>query len=202
MLQAFRLSDYDTPLPPSPSSRSGRYHVVGGRPAHYWSLHPQGPWAEMLRANGMRTQADTLGIRKRLWVARFDLDPLVLGFAEADAYGIAPHDLVADDHAACQALAARLVDDGVMSMVVPSAALPGADNLVLFRDLVQADYGPTPVDPRVDVPTAVAADQARPQAEVVELVCHIGDDHPALEAWAAGRPYAYAQPPAPVRGGA
>ena len=192
MLHTFRLSDYDTPLPPSPSSRSGRYHVAGGLPAHYWSLHPHGPWAELLRANGMRTRTDAEGLRKRLWAARFVVEPLVITFETAAAHGIEAADLVADDHGACQQLAARLVDDGVQAIVVPSAALAGVDTLVVFGDRVQAHDGPEPVDPDVDVPTAVAADRAQPHHELIDLVRHVGEPHPAYEAWLAGEDYRYA----------
>lgn len=199
VLHTFRLSDYDTPLPPSPSSRSGRYHVAGGPPAHYWSLHPHGPWAELLRSNGMRTPDDAAGLRKRLWVARFDVDPVPVTFDTAGSHDIAPADLVADDHAPCQQLAQRLVRGGVDAIIVPSAALPGVDNLVLFGPRVQADYGPEPVDPTVDVPAAVAADHARPQGELIEVVRHVGEPHAAHQAWVAGQPYGYPQPHAAMR---
>jgi hypothetical protein len=197
-LVAYRLSDWDTPLPPSPSRSDARFHRAGGRIAHYWSMHPHGPWAELLRADGIRLP-DPAEFRKRLWVVRIDADPLRVGFDEAHLYGIAPTDLIADDHDACRDLADRLAAGGTDAINVPSAALPGVENLVLLGDRVQADYLPAVIDAAVDVPSAAASDDGAPPPGPGDLVRHFGDPHAALEAWRANESYLYTQPPAPRR---
>ncbi len=193
-LAAYRLSDWDSPLPASPSRHDARYGRRGVRPVHYWSLHPHGPWAEYLRHHGLVGRADTFGLRKRLWAARLDLEPTVIGFDDASKYGLTPHDLVSDDYSACQDLADRLVAAGVDVVQVPAAALPGTDNLVLFGDRVEAPYQLGPVDPALDVPCAVAAEDAHGQPELHAFVRHVGQSHLGLQAWKAGTHYIYPQP--------
>lgn len=194
----YRRSEWDTPTPLSPPRDHGRYHTAGGTTAHYWCTHPHGPWAELLRAEGPVDPA-TAGFLRRLWVARIDVDPIVIGFDQAADVGLSPHDLVADDHTACRQLADRLVTDGIDTIRVPSAALPGTDNVVLFGDRVQTDYDPVFADPVVDLPTAVAAADATVPAGVAERVCHIGQQHAGLAAWRNGETLDYDQPRAPTK---
>lgn len=173
---AYRIANYDTPVSPTPSSRSGRYHRAGGPPAHYWALHPHGPWAEISRWHG--------GVdpeyRGRLWAACICVVPTVITFSTAPEYGLAAGDLVADDHTACQQLADRLRTEGHTAIQVPSAALPGTSNLVLLDDRIQIDYLDEPVD-TIDLPAAIAADRAVCQPEIADFVRHHGSPHLALQ---------------------
>lgn len=193
-LAAYRLSDWDSPLPASPSRHHTRYGRPGIRPVHYWSLHPHGPWAEYLRHQGLSGPPDSFGLRKRLWAARFDVDPVVIGFDEAAEYATTPDGLVADAYEACQALADRLVASGVEVIQVPSAALPGTDNLVVFGDRVHAPYQIEPIDPGLDVPCAVAAEDGHGQPGLPAFVRHYGHTHPGLASWRAGTTHVYAPP--------
>lgn len=126
--------------------------------ANYWSLHPHGPWAELYRSQGLRDQDDVVQqVATRLWVGRFDhvtptrIDEL------GDEYGLTSDDLVDEDWSACQQAAEGLVADGHDALLVPSAALRGTDNLVLFGQRLAIPFSEAPLE-QVDLPCAVAAD--------------------------------------------
>jgi hypothetical protein len=114
-------------------------------------------------------------------------------FSDAANWGIGPDDLVADDYGPCQALADRLrTDAGAPKAIrVPSAALPGTRNLVIFGERVSIPYQWTPVD-AIDVPASVVAAYARPPAELFPLIRHPGAVHAELAAWLRGEAYRFA----------
>lgn len=203
MLHAFRLSDWDTPAPPSPSRVSGRWHRAGEWVAHYWCLHPHTPWAELLRAEGINDVEDAQLVRRRLWAGRIlDLVPREVTFEAADGLGVTAADLVSEDWTACQQLAERLIDQDVTAIVAPSAALPGTMNLVLFGDRVLTTWDAPAFegfDSSYEIPAAVVAEHAQGQAELLPLVRHRGTPHPGLEAWREGDDFLYEQPWAPRR---
>ncbi|MGH9169559.1 MAG: RES family NAD+ phosphorylase [Acidimicrobiales bacterium] len=185
---AYRWADYDTPLWASPNRVSGRWHVAGSEPTQYWSAHPLGPWAEYLRWHGVRDRAGLAGVASRTWAAEFtfaDDAIAIVSFETASTWGMDPADLVADDHRACQDLG-RVLRASYTALVVPSAALPGTENLVVFGARVMAPYGTAPVEVGLDVPTAPAADHARPPADLLDLVCHRGAAHGGLASWRSG----------------
>lgn len=184
----YRWADYDTPLWASANRSAGRWNRAGSAPTQYWSLHPLGPWAEYLRAQAIRDEVGLRAITSRTWVARFEFDDIAVGaisFDTAGTWHISAADLVADDHAPCQALG-DVLRGSFEAVVVPSAALPGTDNLVIFGARVMAPYGTLPVDPDLDVPTAPTGDHAHPPLTVLSLVCHRGDPHSGLSAWSSG----------------
>lgn len=182
MRHAWRLAAWDTPLWASPNRGATRYNAESDGPVQYWSPHPLGPWAEHLRAHGIHTVQRLRQLRVRAWVARL-AEPAQLGFDEAPAYGLAPEDLVADDHTACQQLGARVLADGQpAALEVPSAALPATRNLVALGARVASPFGLAPIG-EVDVPTAVIADAAHALETLLGWVCHVGQPHPELAAW-------------------
>lgn len=191
---AFRLSNYDTPFPPAPPRRDGRFSVEGGAVANYWCLHPHAPWAERMRWEGVADPADAAQMRGRVWAARIeDADPLLVGFDQARDHGLTPAELVADAYGPCQQAAERWRQGGVDAVVVPSAALPGTDNLVVFgQRLAVAWLGPV-TDPILDVPSALVADRAAPASAVVDHVRHYGTAHPGVQAHARGAAFRYEQ---------
>lgn len=199
MLLAWRLAAWDTPLWVHPNRAAGRFNPPGAGPVQYWSLHPLTPWAELLRGQGLTQRERLRDVRSRLWVARLRVAAVELGFGEARAHGLEPAELVDDDRTACQRLGARcLAGDGPGALIVPSAALPGTRNLVLFGPRVASPFAADPVDADVDVPTTVAADDARPLDGLLDLVRFRGAPHAELEAWAAGRRFRLQEPPAPL----
>ena len=131
----------------------------------------------------------------RTWALRVELDGLPrIGFAQAQTHGLRPGDLVSDDLRACQRLADRLRAAGAPGAIVPSAALPGTDNLVLFGERAAAPYA---LDPRsaVDVPAAMTADRAGPPLGLLARVRLRGSPHAGLEAWRGGEPFRFVEPP-------
>ncbi len=191
----FRLSNYDTPFPPAPSRRSGRFSVEGGPVANYWCLHPHGPWAERMRWEGVADPQAAAGLLGRVWAARIDGTGLVrVGFDQAPDHGLQPDELVADDYRPCQQAADRWRGTGATAVIVPSAALPGTENLVLFgQRLAVAWLGPV-VDLDLDVPAALSADRAAPPPAVIDHVRHYGTVHAGVHAHTRGEPFTYQQP--------
>lgn len=194
----FRLSQYDTPFPPSPSRRSGRFSAEGDPVANYWSLHPHGPWAERMRWEAIH-DPHAAGLRGRVWAAHLevpqDIDGtlVTVGFADAERLGLTAAQLVADDHGPCQAAAAGWRSSGTGAVVVPSAALPGTDNLVLFGQRLPVRWLGPVTDPGLDVRTALVGDHAVAPSGIAASVCHFGQPHDALTAHLDGRPFHYAQ---------
>lgn len=181
---AYRSADWDTPYRVRPNREAGRFNQPGGSPTQYLALHPLGPFAERLRWLGRESVNDLTTFKWRTWVSRHIIDNLVhIDFDSAETYGITPENLVSDDYGACQWLANELRKQGVEWIRVPSAALPGTDNLVLFGPRVASSYLTQAIDPSLDVPTGHSAEWSVPPREVVRLVRWHGARHPALEAW-------------------
>lgn len=189
----YRISNWDTPLRVNPNRTAGRYNDAGSQATQYMGLHPLTPWAEYLRANGLRDPAELAEHRLRLWAIRVDLaEARRVDFTNARDFKIEAADLVADDHSPCRRLAERLRGDthGPRMIIVPSAALPGTENLVIFGERTPIPYLWTPVD-SVDLPACVLAERSQPPAEISPLVRHRGEPHRGLEEWEAGRRFRF-----------
>lgn len=188
MIVAYRHAAYDTPWRVNPSPRAGRFHRALEQPVQYLCLHPLGPAAEMLRHHFTpdTVDEDLATLRLNLWaVAVDDAGVTEVTFDNALVHGIAPEDLVGEDYTLTQEWADRLREPGVAGVTVPSAALPGTDNLVLFGPRVLHPYLANPLDPAIEVRTGHLSDAARSPVEVVDQVRWIGDRHSALETWTA-----------------
>lgn len=185
---AFRISNWDTPLWANPNRRAGRFNRLGSRTTQYWSLDPLGPWAEYLRFHDLRDVADIEDLRLRVWAAHLDLpeDTLDVSFEGAAALGIAADALVDDDWARCQLWAGSLT---VSAILVPSAAMPGTRNLVMFGERVRIPYAWSPVDPAIDIPCDAIVDVGSGVSELQEHVRWRGQLHAEFEAWRTGSPF-------------
>jgi RES domain len=194
-LIAYRHAAYDTPWRVAPSPAGGRFHRPGDRIVQYLCLHPLGPAAEMLRhIVGPDRDPDHLVLN--LWVARLDVDATVVSFANCHDWDITPDQLVGQDSEPTRELAERVSQDGHEGMIVPSAALPGTQNLVLFGPRLLQSYLMAPLSSG-EVSTGHLTDGARSVAEVVPLVRWLGEPHPALEMWVNDRSsYVLMDPPA------
>lgn len=199
MIVAYRHAAYDTPWLVNPSRRGGRFHRARRHVTQYLALHPLGPAAEMV-THAFPIQAaaeDVAALQLDLWAVAVDDEGLLhVGFAEAADHGIDPAALVGDDYTPTQAWADGLRALGVPGVVVPSAALPGAENLVLFGPRV---LHPCLRPPRsaVEVRTGHVSDAARAPAEVLGVARWPGQPHAALEHWRRhGHTAALADPPA------
>jgi hypothetical protein len=83
--------------------------------------------------------------------------------------GITPDELVGDECAPTRALADNLRSAGSAGFIVPSAALPGTNNLVLFGARAIHPYFAAPLS-FPEVPTGHLSDEARSPAEVADIV--------------------------------
>lgn len=181
-LIAYRHAAYDTPWWASPSSRSGRFHRSGEDTVQYLCLHPLGPAAEILRHH-VGPEGDPDEVTLNLWSAIVDVGDVVeIDFDNTASYGCTPDDLVGDDYMPTQSLAEQVRRTGVSGMTVPSAALPGTHNLVLFGTRVLHPYLWRPLIPE-EVQTGHISDGARPAAEVFGHVRWFGTPHGAVEQW-------------------
>lgn len=181
-LTVFRHASYDSPWWAFPSSRAGRFHRARSETVQYLSLHPLGPAAEMLRHH-LGPQGNPDDIVLNLWTAVVDVDePTRVDFDDCGAYGLTPDELVGDDYAPTQVLADAIRDAGSSAMIVPSAALPGTHNMILFGARVLNPFLSQPLTPD-EIPTGHLTDAARVPAEVAPHVRWFGARHKAAEQW-------------------
>lgn len=135
-------------------------------------------------------------LRARVWVLRVHLSDLTpISFSNASEFGLEPGDLVADDYGACQEFAdrCRMNDSLPRAIRVPSAALPGTENLVIFGSRVIAPYHLDPVE-EIDIPAGVVADGAHPLHTLINRIRYVGDPHPQFEAWKEGADWSFEEP--------
>jgi RES domain len=185
---AYRHAAYDSPWWPFPSPDDGRFHRAGRDTVQYLSLHPLGPAAEMLR-HQVGPDGDPDDLILNLWAAAVDVDDVKrVDFDDCATYGRTVDELVGDDYTATQALADAVRASGATAMIVPSAALPGTHNLVLFGVRLLAPYLWEPLMAE-EIPTGHLTDGARAAAEVAGHVRWIGRPHTAAEQWKATGTY-------------
>ncbi|WP_343575364.1 RES family NAD+ phosphorylase [Mycobacterium sp.] len=184
----FRHASYDSPWWAFPSARAGRFHRARSDTVQYLSLHPFGPAAEMLRQNlGPTGNPDDVILN--LWTAVVEVDdPIQIDFDDCVTYGLTADELIGDEYAPTQALAHAVRNCGAAAMVVPSAALPGTHNLILFGVRILNPFLGDPLTPE-EIPTGHLTDGARPPAEVAPHVRWIGAPHTAAEQWKATGSY-------------
>jgi RES domain len=195
-LITYRFASWDTPLWVNPNRSPGRFNRAESAPTQYLCLHPLGPWAEYLRREGFTGIEELLELRGRVWVLRVnEAEIFDLNFGSAAQLDIAPQHLVGDEHGPCQELADRCRADPSLPKVllVPSAALPGTRNLVIFGTRIMAPYLYEPID-LVDVPTSITAEDGRPLHSLIDLVRYQGQPHPELRAWEKREPFQFDEP--------
>ena len=198
MIVGYRHAAYDTPWWAFPSSRDGRFHRAGTDTAQYLCRHPLGPAAEMLRHH-VGPAGDPDEVLLNLWAVLVPEDGLVrIDFADCAAQGLDAGELVGDGYGPTQALADTMRERGAAGLIVPSAALPGTDNVVLFGARVLHPYLAEPLSPE-ELPTGHLSDGARPAVEVGPLVRWLGEPHPSLESWRATGAYPRLQDPLAAR---
>ena len=83
-------------------------------------------------------------------------------------------------------------------MIVPSAALPGTHNLILFGVCLLHPYLWQPLAPE-EIPTGHITDGGRPAAEVATDVRWFGSAHRAVRQWKATGHYDLFDDPTPTR---
>ncbi len=192
---AYRAANYGSPLRVEPSRRSGRFHRAGdSSPTQYACLHPLGPLAEVIRAQGLSTPDELHELGVRTWALRVDLEGLIdVRYEQAEQLGINPGALVSDDHVACQDFADRQRATGVRGLIVPSAALPGTRNVVLFGEHVHVGYLEEPIE-AFEIPASMTGDPAHSPASLLPCVRLVGQPHPEFAQWARGQLHAFDEP--------
>lgn len=184
---AFRYSDYDTPFWARSSSSPARWHVPADGPTQYLSMSVEGAWAELIRAEALRSEDEVAMVRMPMWAAQIDQALLAdySTFDQAEAAGFSPEALVDEDWGRCQREGARLRRTGYAGVVAPSAALAGAMNVTLFGPRYAATWGSRPALSHA-VPTYVIARGAPPEG-LVGRTRHRGDVHAGLAEWQRAR---------------
>ncbi|MEZ0364573.1 RES family NAD+ phosphorylase [Mycobacterium sp. pUA109] len=179
---AFRHAAYDSPWWAFPSSVDGRFHRAGQQTVQYLSLHPLGPAAEMLRHN-VGSDGDPDDVILNLWTAGVEVnDVRRIDFDNCHRWGTTVDELVGEDYAVTQSLADAVRDGGAAAMTVPSAALPGTHNLILFGVRLLQPYLWRPLSDE-EIPTGHLSDRACAPAEVAAHVRWYGSPHAAAEQW-------------------
>jgi len=115
-----------------PRQTSARWHDERRlQIAQYLSLTTDGAWAELVRAEELRTRDERADYPRRLYrctIEEHDIADLTDPAAHA---GLDP-ELFTGPHEPCRALADELREAGCRGLLAPSAALPHATNLTLF----------------------------------------------------------------------
>lgn len=195
---AYRHAAYDTPWWALPSSRPGRFHRAAEDVVQYLSLHPLGPAAEVLRHH-VGPDGNPDDVLLNLWAVAPEVgDPTHIDFDGCAGHDLTPEELVGDDYEPTQGLADRLRAQGCEALIVPSASLPGTDDLILFGVRLLHPYLAVPLAAE-EVPTGHLTDGARPAAEAASLVRWLGTAHPSLGEWKASGSYARLDDPLAVR---
>lgn len=175
---AFRHADPSAPfLWEDASQPAGRWHAEGEGPAHYLAETPDAAWAEFLRHEEIRDEADLAGIERTIWAVE-------VPEAEPFSRPRLPREVLLgelDSYRACQAEAARLRAAGSAGLRAPSAALrSGAQSgwrvsggLVPGRP--RAEHSLVLFGRRPDLIGWVAADAGRPRADLLARVRYFGD---------------------------
>jgi hypothetical protein len=197
-LVCYRAAAYRTPIrsrPHGPDS-GGRFHDPGGPATQYFTLHPQGAWAEIVRNQRWTSVEGALEARLPVWAIRLVVsdEPLLIDFDRAAAavlrHPISPEELVDDNPAACRALArAHRADPGLPGVLrVPSAALPGTENVVVLAARRGIEYLAAPRR-ESQIPYASTAVDGHLAAGLFPHIRRLGQPHAGLEAWRRGEAF-------------
>jgi RES domain-containing protein len=178
--RVYRATSYDVPLRVAANRRSGRWNVAGVGTAQYLCLDAEAPYAEKIRHEDLRTEAEVGTYTVALWELQVNEGFVVdYGtFEKAEEAGFPADALVDDNHERCQKEAQRLIGLGARGVLSPSAALPGKTNLTLFGQRVEVRWGARP-----GVSSAVPAQRlaaGHPPLDLVTRVRFFGDEHPSL----------------------
>lgn len=139
----FRYSSYDVPFWVRPNTTDERWHSAGDSATQYLSATPDGAWAELIRNENLRSEADLSLVQMPLWQARIDQAHIADygDFETAQRARFNPEALIDDDQTVCRAEGRRLREAGFAGVLYPSAALPGEQNLVIFGPRILLSWG-------------------------------------------------------------
>jgi RES domain-containing protein len=181
----FRYSNYDAPFWVRPNTEAGRWHRLGDGPTQYLSTTVDGAWAELVRAENLRSEQEIALIRMPMWVAEVDIQRIAdyETFEKAEEAGFPADALVDDDYSRCQDEGGRLRRAGIQGVLAPSAALPGSCNLTIFGARIASTWQVRPLLAS-SIPAMRIAVGCPPEG-VVERVRHRGERHSLYEEFRA-----------------
>jgi hypothetical protein len=181
-------------LPPlrshSKPQPSGRWHNEGECYAQYFALGEDASWAELIRYEGIRTEAQRRHLRFRLWrmaIEEWDIADLAT-FDIIQASGLIPAEFVNDDHTYCRELATELRAAGFRGILAPSAAYPGATNLTLFGARRECKVDEKNRLPDHYIGCHLVADRAAPPPHVLDKTRYYEEPHQGLYEWELSNP--------------
>lgn len=174
---AFRYSNYDIPFWVRPNSEPGRWHRVGHGATQYLSTTVEGAWAELIRAEGLRSELEVELVRMPMWVAEIQVQRVADygSFEKAERAGFSPEALIDDGYDLCQEEGLRLREAGYQGVLAPSAALDDTVNLTLFGARIASTWNSPPLLASL-VPATKIAVGAPPEGIVGQVRQH-GEDH-------------------------
>lgn len=180
---AFRWSDYDVPLWTRPNTSPLRWNRAGQDATQHLSLTPEGSWAELIRAERLRTPEELRLVSMPMWVLRVRETNLAdySTFERAAAAGFPPEALVQEDYERCEAEAERLRGLGFRGVLAPSAALPGAVNLTLFGPRLAIPWDYPEASLMASFVPAKRLAIGRPPDELLPLVRQQGEPYGPLQ---------------------
>jgi hypothetical protein len=131
--------------------------VIGAEPTQYWSLTPEGAWAELIRYEELSTEEELDEIRTAMWVCRLPRMGLadLTDDAARDRYNLTGDDLTTDVWDACQRAAVEIRREA-RGVLAPSAALADTLNVTLFGPRRVIAFQRTPALASA-IPGAIAA---------------------------------------------
>lgn len=173
----FRYSSYDVPLWVRSNTTDERWHSVGDGSTQYLSATADGAWAELIRSENLRSEADLRLVAMPLWQLQIDQAQVAdyHDFETAEQAGFDPKALVDDDQRACRAEGRRLREAGFAGVLYPSAALPGEQNLALFGPRILLPWG-APRRLASGVP-GMRITVGAPPPDLLPRVRHVGAQH-------------------------
>lgn len=185
--EAFRYSDYDTPLWARANTQDGRWHVARVSPTQYFGVTPDACWADLIRHENLRTEHELAMVRMQLWVLQLSEQRIAdySAFEKAEAAGFPPDALIDDDWGRCQAEGDRLRSLGYRGVLAPSAALPGDLVLTLFGGRRAVGWDDDPLVASA-IPAKVVTVGA-PPAGLLGRVTYFGEEHPEYVTYAIAR---------------
>jgi hypothetical protein len=186
-VEAFRYSDYDTPLWARANTQDGRWHRARRTPTQYLGVTPDACWADLIRHENLRTEQELAMVRMPLWVMKLSEQRIADygSFEKAEAGGFPPDALIDDDWSRCQEEAQRLQGLGYRGVLAPSAALPGDLTLTLFGGRRAVGWDDDPLVTSA-IPAKVVTVGAPPPG-LLQRVRHFDEEHPSYVAYAVER---------------
>ena len=181
---AFRYSNYDTPFWVRSNSDPGRWHRAGDGSTQYLSTTVEGAWAELIRAEGLRSETEVSLLRMPMWVAELDISRIAdYGtFEKASDAGLTPEALIDEDYSRTQEEGKRLRMAGFQGVLAPSAALPGSLNLTVFGPRIASRWN-QPATLASSIPATEIAVGSPPEG-IVSRVRQRGESHPIYDLFA------------------